>query len=66
MPDPVSWLLIERGWRVVGPDGEEVGRVESVTGDRDADIFDGLELDSGYVPSERVGRIVEGEISLTS
>jgi hypothetical protein len=71
MADPVSWLLIEPGWRVVASDGNEVGRVEAVTGDSNADIFDGLAVASGllarpkYVPAERVGAIVEGQVALT-
>jgi hypothetical protein len=69
MADPVSWLLIEPGWRVMDADGEEIGKVESVTGDENADIFDGLEVRSGlletrHVPAEQVASIVEGEIRL--
>jgi hypothetical protein len=37
---PVSWLLIEKGWEVVGSDGQHVGKVEEVEGDQD--IFSGL------------------------
>jgi hypothetical protein len=70
MADPVSWLLIEPGWRVVASGGEEVGRIEAVTGDSGADIFDGLAVASGvfarpkYVPSEQVGTITEGQVQL--
>jgi hypothetical protein len=69
-PDPVSWLLIEPGWRVEGSDGEELGRVEEVTGDQETDIFDGLAVAGGimsrprYVPAEQVGAIVEGTVTL--
>jgi hypothetical protein len=67
VPDPVSWLLIEPGWQVVGPGGDELGRVERVDGDQNADIFDGLEVSGvGYVAAERVGPIVEGRIQLTA
>lgn len=67
--DPVSWLLIEPGWRVVDANGEEIGKVDSVTGDQNADIFDGLEVRHGvlekrYVPAESVASIVQGEIRL--
>ena len=68
--DPVSWLLIERGWDVVGSDGKELGTVHEVLGDETADIFDGLAVFPGLlkttknVPSERVQRIVEGRIDL--
>jgi hypothetical protein len=71
MPDPVSWYLIERGWEVVGSDGEKLGKVEEVVGDSTADIFDGLTVGTGllshprYVPAELVGEIVEGRVTLT-
>ena len=64
MADPVSWLLIERGWEVVDASGARVGRVKSVDGNENLDIFSGLELDSGYVPAERVATTVEGRITL--
>ena len=44
MADPVSWLLIEAGWKVLAADGSEVGKVDEVTGDSNADIFDGLAI----------------------
>ena len=67
-PDPVSWKVVERGWRVLDESGEEIGRVNEITGDADADIFDGVEISHGllekteYVPSERVMAIREGEV----
>lgn len=70
MPDPVAWLVVERGWEVVSSDGEKVGVVDEVLADRNADIFDGLAVDPGllktpkYVPAERVGEIVEGRLTL--
>jgi len=66
MADAVSWLIIEPGWKVVDANGDDVGRVRSVRGDENADIFDGLDLTSGeVVAAERVGEIVEGCIRLT-
>jgi len=68
--DPVSYLLIERGWDVVGSDGGRVGEVDEVLADLNADIFDGLTVDLGltktprYVPSERVAQILEGRVVL--
>jgi uncharacterized protein YrrD len=68
--DPVSYLLIERGWEVVASDGERVGDVDEVLADMNADIFDGLTVDQGltkrprYVPSERVAEILEGRVVL--
>ncbi len=70
MPDPVSWLVIEPGWEVVSSDGEKVGILDGVLGDKNADIFDGLAVDQGllkkakYVPAERVGELVEGRVTL--
>lgn len=70
MADPVSWLVIEPGWKVVARDGEEVGKVEEIVGDTGEDIFNGLSVSSGllgkpkYVPAERVVEIVEGEVRL--
>jgi uncharacterized protein YrrD len=69
-PDPVAWIVVERGWEVVSSDAEKVGTIDEVLGDQNADIFDGLAVASGllkkpkYVPAERVGEIVEGRVTL--
>ena len=71
MGDPVSWLLIRSGWRVVSSDGTDVGRVDEVAGDDMHDIFDGLAVATSalskprYVPAEQVGMIEEGTVHLT-
>ena len=71
MPDPVAWVLIEKGWRVVDANGQEAGKVDEVTGDENVDIFDGLTITQGvlskdkYVPSENVASIYEGEVHLS-
>lgn len=68
--DPVSWLLLERGWRVVDQDGTDVGKLAEVIGDKNIDIFDGLAVSTGllgkprYVPAENVGTIVEGTLQV--
>jgi uncharacterized protein YrrD len=70
MADPVAWNVIEHGWKVLDRDGDEVGTVHEVVGDANADIFNGLTIQSGllkktrYVPAERVAEIVEGRITL--
>jgi len=64
MADPVSWLLIEPGWEVVDAQGEKVGKVNEVLGEREADIWDGLTVSGDYVPAEDVAEIVEGRITL--
>ena len=71
MADPVSWLLIEPGWHVVDAGGSAIGKVEAVTGDSNADIFDGLAVATEmlarpkYVPAEQVGTITDGTVQLT-
>jgi hypothetical protein len=65
MADPVSWLLIERGWEVVDASGKRVGKVDEVLGESEADIWDGLTVSGKYVPAEDVAEIVEGRITLT-
>ena len=71
MADPVSWLLIRPGWKVVAADGTEIGRVDEVAGDEDVDIFDGLAVATStlgkprYVPAEQVASIEEGTIRLS-
>lgn len=63
--DPVSWLLIEPGWKVVDAQGEKVGKVDEVLGDGQSGIFHGLVVDGDEVLAERVAEIREGEISLS-
>lgn len=68
--DPVSWLLIEPGWDVVDSDEAQIGRVEQIAGDTEADIFSGLLISTGlisgtrYVAAEQVGPITEGRVQL--
>jgi hypothetical protein len=70
---PASWLQTTPGWSVVGSDGEAVGTVLSVAGDKSRDIFDGLAIDVGdggessktrYVGAENVASIHPGEVTL--
>ena len=71
MTDPVSWLLIRPGWKVLASDGSEVGEVDEVAGDDTEDIFDGLAIATTafgkprYVPAEQVGQITDGIVHLT-
>jgi hypothetical protein len=71
MADPVAWVMIQKGWRVLDASGDEVGKVDEVTGDENVDIFDGLSIKQGilskdkYVPSENVAAIYEGEVHLS-
>jgi len=72
MADPVAWTVIERGWNVFDAGGDDIGRVDQITGDHNADIFDGITISSGsafstprYVPSEHVAQILSGEVHLS-
>jgi hypothetical protein len=69
MADPVSWLMIRKGWRLVSADGSELGIVEEVAGDDEADIFDGLSVrphlfeGKRFVPAEAVSGITQGVVA---
>ena len=68
--DPVSWFVIEPGWKVVDAEGQEIGSVDEVVGDSSDDIFNGLSISTSllgrprYVPSEQVGTITQGRVQL--
>jgi len=69
--DPVAWNVIEPGWLVRTAGGEEIGHVHEITGDPNADIFDGLVVGHGllhkdkYIPSENVSEIVVGTVTVS-
>jgi hypothetical protein len=69
--EPASWLIVERGRNVEGPNGEELGKVEETVGDSTHDIFNGLTVASGlfsrarYVPAELVAEIRDGLVRLS-
>jgi hypothetical protein len=71
MDDPVSWLMIRPGWKVYASDGTDVGAVDEVAGDDNADIFDGLAVATSalgkpkYIPAEKVTTILEGRVNLS-
>jgi hypothetical protein len=71
MDEPVSWLMIRPGWKVYAADGTEVGRIDEVAGDDNADIFDGLAIATSalgkptYIPAEKVTTITEGRVNLS-
>jgi hypothetical protein len=70
MPDPVSWMVMERGWRVRDASGKEIGKVDEIRGLPNDDIFDGITVKHGllgepeYIPAERIAQILEGEVIL--
>lgn len=50
---PTSYLEIGKDMAVYSSDGERLGVVEYVLADRDADIFDGVVLDTSALPGGR-------------
>ncbi len=56
---PSSYLTLEGGEPVYSCDGEELGKVKRVVADMQADIFDGLDIDQGFLGGS--DRFVEGE-----
>jgi hypothetical protein len=47
---PASYLSLESGAEVLSSDGQAVGKVEHVLADPEADIFDGLVIDTRLGP----------------
>src|SRR5206468_2255461 len=69
--NPISYLALEPGVDVLSSDGEVVGKVEHVLFDADADIFDGLVVDTQAGPgglrfadADQVGEIYERAVVL--
>jgi PRC-barrel domain len=66
----VSWKAIEADAPVFSSEGEAVGKVTSVVGDQDADVFTGLAISVAtfgrdrFVPSERVRGIWSDRVDL--
>lgn len=64
--------MIEQGWSVLDATGNEIGKVDQITGDLNADIFDGITVGDGgtvltrpkYVSSEHVTEIRRGQVRL--
>jgi uncharacterized protein YrrD len=70
--EPASYLTCEPGATVVSSDGQELGKVEHVLADADADIFDGIVLDTSVLPgghrfvdASQVAEIYERGVVLT-
>jgi hypothetical protein len=47
---PISYLVLKRGTPVYSSDGERLGRVVRVRGDRPTHIFDGIVFDTTLGP----------------
>ena len=69
MDEPTSWYAIAPGWEVVDGSGARIGVVTAVVADEEADIFDGLQLETPdgeecFARGDQVAEIVEGRVSL--
>jgi hypothetical protein len=68
--EPMSWFMIETGWKVFDSEGDEAGTVDEVLGDTELDIFTGITIATRvfsaprYCPSEHVKEIYEGAVAL--
>lgn len=68
---PISWMTLSKGTRVVGTDGEEIGKVEAVVADEEKDIFSGISITAGlfgkdrFVPADLVTGMTEDEVRIS-
>jgi hypothetical protein len=52
--EPISYLVLEEGTKVLSSDGEELGEVAHVLADEQDDIFDGIVIDASWLPGGHV------------
>jgi hypothetical protein len=69
--DPISYLALAEGTKVLSADGEPVGEVAHVLADAENDIFDGIVIDASWLPggyvfadASHVGEIRTGAVTL--
>jgi hypothetical protein len=68
--DPVAWNYVEPGTPVVGPDGDEMGRVAAMLGTETEGIFHGVAVDlSGFgstrvVPADAVTLLTPAKVGI--
>jgi len=68
--DPVAWTYVEADTLVVGPDGEELGRVAAMLGTEAEGIFHGVAVlpygdgTARVVPSDAVTRLTSSKIEI--
>lgn len=49
---PIAWMVLEKGTRIVASDGEDVGKVTTVVADETKDIFSGIAFRHRLLDSE--------------
>jgi hypothetical protein len=52
--EPISYLALKEGTKVLCAEGEPVGEVEHVLADAENDIFDGIVIDASWLPGGHV------------
>ncbi|HUF06805.1 MAG TPA: hypothetical protein VMP86_05400 [Candidatus Binatia bacterium] len=68
--DPVAWSYVEADTLVVGPDGEELGRVSAMLGTETEGIFHGVAVNpyrdgtTRVVPADAVTRLTSAKIEI--
>ncbi len=68
--DPVAWNYVEPGTAVVGPDGDQLGKVDRMLG-TDEGIFHGIAVDPRgggpvrTVPSDSVTRLTPSKVQIS-
>ena len=68
---PISWMTLSKGTRVIASDGEEIGKVETVVADLEKDIFSGIAIAAGlfdkdrFVPADLVSTMTEDEVRVS-
>jgi hypothetical protein len=68
--DPVAWSYVEPNTPVVGPDGEELGRVEQMLGTEGEGIFHGIAVkpsrggETRVVPADAVTGLTSAKVEV--
>jgi hypothetical protein len=68
--DPVAWSYVDPDTLVVGPDGEELGRVVAMLGTETEGIFHGIAVDPAgrgptrVVPADAVTRLTTAKVEV--
>lgn len=68
--DPVAWSYVEADTLVVGPDGEELGRVSAMLGTETEGIFHGVAVNpyrdgtTRVVPADAVTRLTSAKVEV--
>jgi hypothetical protein len=67
----IAWTVLQRGHSIVTSEGERLGSVKEVIGDRDKDIFSGVTYSPGltrsdlFIPADSISEITDDGLLLT-